>query len=616
MIPTAHITACALGGRGVQDDAVGPPLLFVAPAAIDAFAERHAKALRYLNRGAVVTAALLDALLEARWPEARDRPQNVALIVGTAFGNQGETTRFFDAIHAGGAGNVAPMASYDVAVNSFVSFAAIFFGLRGVVHTLSSGAASGLDALVSACCVLEASAPDAVLVVGFEPDAAEAFAYSGGPTPPPPGLAEAGAVLLLEKATDAAPACGRVLAADVAFAPRASGTARVLGEVLTRLLPSDGPRPGTVFAGPPWSDSVALTEWLLPTAGAEWISGGDVVTPWAVGAHGLIGAALVMRRLAHAPERGPGLVITVDPDGWLGALLLGPPGAAGSVNGCSTEKGETPMSSQSLAVSAASTRHAQDGRSDATHVRVAVEDGVAVFSLDRPPTNALIGPMLDELVTGLRAVADDPAVGALVITGAIRNSFCSGGDLEALFSDFMQQAHELELLGLFEHMQLAYRMIEDFPKPTVAAINGVAIGAGLELALVCDFRVASDLSYFALPELAHRIIPGLGGTQRLARVIGLGRAKEILMLGRRLRAEEALAWGLVHRLAPHRQTLAHALRLARDLARKPPDAFATLKRTIHRGLQVGPDIGLSEETREFVALLRRRFASVDQECAS
>lgn len=241
------------------------------------------------------------------------------------------------------------------------------------------------------------------------------------------------------------------------------------------------------------------------------------------------------------------------------------------------------------------------------YLQLTVEDAVATVVLNRPPTNAMIGPMIDELVGALKYVADDSAVGAVVITGGIRNSFSSGGDLGALFSDPIRQAGEQELHELFRHMQSAYSEIEDFPKPTVAAINGVAIGAGLELALACDFRVASELSYFALPELVHHIIPGLGGTQRLARLIGLGRAKEMLMLGRRLRAEEALAWGLVHRLAPHRKTLDCALTLARELARKPYDAFATLKRTIHHGMRVGPDIGLTEETRAFVEILRRRF---------
>jgi enoyl-CoA hydratase/carnithine racemase len=265
----------------------------------------------------------------------------------------------------------------------------------------------------------------------------------------------------------------------------------------------------------------------------------------------------------------------------------------------------------SASIAAATTRRETDAT--ARHVRVVVEAPVATVFLDRPPTNALVGPMIDELVEHLRRLEDAPAVRAVVITGAVRNAFSSGGDLVALFGEHVRRAGERELVALFEHLQAAYSTIEDFPKPTVAALNGVVIGAGLELALVCDFRVASELAYLALPELAHGIIPGLGGTQRLAAVVGLGRAKEMLMLGRRLRAEDALAWGLVHRLAPHRETLACARALASELARKPADAFATLKRTLHHGVRSGPASGLAEETREFTALLRRRFRELDRQ---
>jgi hypothetical protein len=331
MTGAVDITACALGGRGVRAAGVGAPLLAVPPAAIEAFAERHRKELRYLNRGAVVTAALLDAVLRVRWPDGAQRPRDVALVVGTAFGNQGETTRSFAAIHAGGADGVAPMASYDVAVNSFVSFAAIFFGLTGIVHTLSSGAASGLDALASACCLLETAGPEAVLVVAIEPHAAEAYAYAGGPTAPSPGLAEAAVVVLLERPGHGAAACGRVLGADVVFVPPAPRySARALDDVVTRLLRGacvETP-PGTVFAGPPWSDGAAVAGTVLRASGADWLDGGDVVSPWAVGAHGMVGAALVLQRLACAPHRGPGLAVTVDPGGWLGAVLLAPPAAS------------------------------------------------------------------------------------------------------------------------------------------------------------------------------------------------------------------------------------------------------------------------------------------------
>jgi enoyl-CoA hydratase/carnithine racemase len=241
--------------------------------------------------------------------------------------------------------------------------------------------------------------------------------------------------------------------------------------------------------------------------------------------------------------------------------------------------------------------------SEPQYVRVTLRDHVAIITLERPPRNALIEPMITELVTALEELDTSSAARAVVVTGGVRNAFSTGGDLDALFGGDMQSASETMRIAVFERMQRCFSKIEDFPKPTIAAINGVAIGAGLELALVCDLRVASELAYFALPELRHGIIPGLGATQRLARVVGLGRAKEMLIIGRRLRAEDALAWGLVHRLAPHRATLDQALKLAREVADKPLGAFAALKRAIHAGLRHGPEMGLYQETREFTTLL-------------
>jgi len=240
-------------------------------------------------------------------------------------------------------------------------------------------------------------------------------------------------------------------------------------------------------------------------------------------------------------------------------------------------------------------------------VSVTCDNGVAILTLQRPPINALIGPMINQIVAALAELRQDTAVEAAVITGGIRNAFSSGGDLQALFSDELRECDPCEIVDLFREMQEAFCAIESFPKPLVAAINGVCIGAGLELALLCDLRVASELAFFALPELAHGIIPGLGGTQRLWRVVGLGRAKEMMMVGRRLRAEDALRWGLVQQLAPHRATLAYAVTLAREVGRKTPAAFAALKRVLREGTQMPLNAGLAYETKEFSELLVDRL---------
>jgi enoyl-CoA hydratase/carnithine racemase len=239
------------------------------------------------------------------------------------------------------------------------------------------------------------------------------------------------------------------------------------------------------------------------------------------------------------------------------------------------------------------------------HVSVAHEEGVGTVTLIRPPINAINGQVLDEIVTALETWTDDPAVAAVVLTGGIRNAFCTGGDLRQLFGEEMAGLGREERMTLFEKFQRIYSRIEAYPKPLIAAINGVAIGGGLELALVCDLRVASEVAYFSMPELKHGIIPGLGATQRLSRFIGVGRAKEMLFLGRMVRAEMALAWGLVDRLVPRDRVLPTARELARDLSAKPAAAVRALKRCF---LTDDAGDGLRRETEAFAALVGEQIA--------
>ena len=236
---------------------------------------------------------------------------------------------------------------------------------------------------------------------------------------------------------------------------------------------------------------------------------------------------------------------------------------------------------------------------------VAHEDGVGTITLCRPPTNAINGQVLDEIMTALESWQSDPDVAAVILTGGIRNAFCTGGDLQQLFGQDMAGLGEHGRMELFERFQRIYARIEAYPKPTIAAINGVTIGGGLELALVCDLRVASEVAYFSMPELKHGIIPGLGATQRLARFIGVGRAKEILFLGRMIRAETALAWGLVDRLVPRDRVLASAREMARDLGAKPASAVRALKECF---LQDGGADALRFETEAFARLVGARIA--------
>jgi enoyl-CoA hydratase/carnithine racemase len=183
--------------------------------------------------------------------------------------------------------------------------------------------------------------------------------------------------------------------------------------------------------------------------------------------------------------------------------------------------------------------------SDDAPVRLEKRGGVAIVTLDRPDRmNAMSRKMLSELSAVGRSLGADPGVRAIVVTGAGNQAFGAGADLKErrAMSEDEVRAH----LGMHRD---ALSWIEPFPAPVVAAINGVALGGGLELALLCDLRVAAEHAIVGLPETSLGIIPGAGGTQRLPRIIGEARAKELILLGRRISAAHALAVGLVNRVS-------------------------------------------------------------------
>jgi methylglutaconyl-CoA hydratase len=183
---------------------------------------------------------------------------------------------------------------------------------------------------------------------------------------------------------------------------------------------------------------------------------------------------------------------------------------------------------------------------DAFPVRVEQRGTVAVWTLDRADRmNALTVAMLTALGKLAREAATNDSIRAIVVTGAGDKAFCAGADLKE-----RRGMSEDEVRRLLDLYRAELGPIDRCPKPVVAALNGVALAGGLELALACDLRVSVPGAQLGLPETSIGIIPGAGGTQRLARVVGEGRAKEMILLGRRLGAEEALAWGLVNRVCP------------------------------------------------------------------
>jgi enoyl-CoA hydratase len=232
-------------------------------------------------------------------------------------------------------------------------------------------------------------------------------------------------------------------------------------------------------------------------------------------------------------------------------------------------------------------------------VRVDRDGAVAIVTLDRPEAmNALNVETLVALRDELRRLADDVRV--VVLTGAGDRAFAAGADIKYMRGLDVAAAKEWGALG---HETTG--LLETMPRPTIAAINGFALGGGCELALACDVRYASPKAKLGQPEINLGIIPGWGGTQRLARVCGIGVAKELILTGRTVDAEEALRIGLVN--AVHDPVLDKALETAQLLASKSPIALAAAKATINRAL-AGDALGnLAAEADDFGEL----FSSAD-----
>jgi enoyl-CoA hydratase/carnithine racemase len=218
-------------------------------------------------------------------------------------------------------------------------------------------------------------------------------------------------------------------------------------------------------------------------------------------------------------------------------------------------------------------------------VTVAVADRVAVVTVDRPEVrNALSAQVLAELGTALDALRDDDAAGVVVFTGAGNTAFVAGADIGEVRDYTVRTALDSDIQRLFDR-------IEDFPKPTIAAVNGVALGGGCELAMACDIRIAAETARFGLPETGLAVLPGAGGTQRLARLVGTGRAVELILTGRLVPAAEALTTGLVTSVVAPEQLMAAARELAGQILAKGPLAVRLAKLVIRTGMDADQRTG-------------------------
>jgi enoyl-CoA hydratase len=235
-------------------------------------------------------------------------------------------------------------------------------------------------------------------------------------------------------------------------------------------------------------------------------------------------------------------------------------------------------------------------------IQVSTDGAVAVVTIDRQDAlNALNVETLTELRDRLRELAHDDGVRAVVLTGAGEKAFVAGADIKYMSALGPDEAKAWGGLG-----HEAALLLETMPKPTIAAINGFALGGGCELALACDLRYGSSRAKLGQPEINLGIVPGWGGTQRLARVCGIGVAKDLIFSGRTIDAEEALRVGLVNAIAD--PVLDRALEVAHDLAGKAPLALAAAKSLINRApaaleaeAEEFGDLFASEDTKEGLA---------------
>lgn len=232
-----------------------------------------------------------------------------------------------------------------------------------------------------------------------------------------------------------------------------------------------------------------------------------------------------------------------------------------------------------------------------------VKGMVGEITINRPQAlNALNSAVLDDLNAVLDGV-DQEAVRVLIITGAGEKSFVAGADIGEMSTLSKEEGSAFGKKG-----NDLFRKIETFPLPVIAAVNGFALGGGNELAMSCDFRICSDNAVFGQPETGLGITPGFGGTQRLARLVGPGYAKQLIYSARNIKADEALRIGLVNQVVPQAELLATAEKIANGIAGNAPIAVRACKKAVNEGLELGMDDAVALEEGLFGSC----FESEDQ----
>jgi enoyl-CoA hydratase len=233
-----------------------------------------------------------------------------------------------------------------------------------------------------------------------------------------------------------------------------------------------------------------------------------------------------------------------------------------------------------------------------------LEDGIATITFNRPKAlNAMNAATVTELLDASTICKNDPDVKVLIVTGSGDKAFVAGADISQ-----MQDMKPADALSFMELGHETMRLIETMPKPSIAAINGFALGGGTEISLACDVRFAAETAVFGQCEILIGLIPGWGGTQRLPRIIGMGRAKELILGGGQINAQRAYEIGLVNRVLPPDQLLPEARKFARRLAALPGFALKMAKHSINFGY----DLSLDSATRLEAECCAQCFSTDDQ----
>ncbi|MEE9151067.1 MAG: enoyl-CoA hydratase-related protein [Thermoplasmata archaeon] len=225
------------------------------------------------------------------------------------------------------------------------------------------------------------------------------------------------------------------------------------------------------------------------------------------------------------------------------------------------------------------------------NVMVEKDNNIGIITVNRPQAlNALNSETLSDLGTAFKALGDDAEVDVIIITGSGEKAFVAGADIKE-----MKDLSPMEARKFMHFGQSVFNVIDNLPKPTIAAVNGYALGGGCELALACDMILASEKAKFGLPEVTLGIHPGFGGTQRLPRLVGAAKAKELIFTGEMIDANEALRIGLVNKVVPPEKLIEEAKTLAQKILKNGQIAIRLVKSAINAGLNVPLEKGLAYE---------------------